>query len=162
MTDQFKISVNSLEATNQFAARLAQHLRPGDILMLNGGLGAGKTHIVKAVAQALNSQDEVSSPTYTIANVYRTDKGELLHMDAYRLESREEFWDLGLEEQFETAITMLEWGEKYAADFEEYLSINITIDQEKETKRDLQLVAVGERWQKVLAQLVTSSVDQLL
>jgi tRNA threonylcarbamoyl adenosine modification protein YjeE len=162
MTDQFTLSVNSLEATNQFAARLAQHLQPGDILMLNGGLGAGKTHIVKAVARALNSQDEVSSPTYTIANVYRTDRGELLHMDAYRLESREEFWDLGLEEQFETGITMLEWGEKYAADFEEYLSINITIDQEKETSRVLQLVAVGERWQNLLAQLVTSSVDQLL
>ncbi|MEL7220054.1 MAG: tRNA (adenosine(37)-N6)-threonylcarbamoyltransferase complex ATPase subunit type 1 TsaE [Bacteroidota bacterium] len=159
MAKLFTIKVDNLEATNTFAAHLSQHLEAGDMLILNGGLGVGKTHLVKAVASALNSIDEVSSPTYTIANVYRTDKGELLHMDAYRLESHEEFWDLGLEEQFETGITMMEWGAKYASDFEDYLSLDITIDKVVETGRSITLTAVGERWQKKLPLLTESLVN---
>lgn len=156
MANQFTVQVENLEETNAFAAYLSKHLQSGDIVMLNGGLGAGKTHIVKAVAIALNSQDQVSSPTYTIANVYRTDKGELLHMDAYRLESNEEFWDLGLEEQFETGITMMEWGAKYATDFEDYLNMDISISKTSETSRSITLTAVGDRWLRELPLIIES------
>lgn len=147
------VLVESPEQSSQLAARLGQLLEIGDVIILNGALAAGKTFFVKALAESLGSTDYISSPTYTIANFYNIPSGSVLHMDAYRLESQEEFRDLGLEEYFLESITLIEWGEKIAEDFEEYLIIDIDfVGQEKE-QRQYRFSAVGSRWQSVIEQL---------
>ncbi|MEL6968756.1 MAG: tRNA (adenosine(37)-N6)-threonylcarbamoyltransferase complex ATPase subunit type 1 TsaE [Bacteroidota bacterium] len=150
--------MQTVEVQNQaesvaLAERLGQVLAPGDVVILNGALAAGKTFFVKSLTEALGSTDYISSPTYTIANFYNIPQGSVLHMDAYRLESIEEFRDLGLEEYFPDVITLIEWGDKVADDFEDYLVVNIDfVGQEKE-QRHYQFAAVGTRAQEVLEKL---------
>lgn len=147
------VTVQSPEESTQLAARLGGVLDIGDVVILNGALAAGKTFFVKALAESLGTTDYISSPTYTIANFYNIPGGSVLHMDAYRLESMEEFRDLGLEEYFPDAITLIEWGEKVMEDFEDYLVVDIEfVGQEKE-HRQYRLSAVGTRAQRVLEEL---------
>lgn len=147
------VQVENPEQSTQLAARLGQLLSAGDVVILNGALAAGKTFFVKALAEALGSTDYISSPTYTIANFYNIPSGSVLHMDAYRLESQEEFRDLGLDEYFPDVITLIEWGEKVAEDFEDYLIIDIDFVEQEKEKRQYRFSAVGTRWQPVLDQL---------
>ncbi len=147
------IKVQNQEESVALAVRLGQVLEPGDVVILNGALAAGKTFLVKALTEALGSTDYISSPTYTIANFYNIPNGSVLHMDAYRLESIEEFRDLGLDEYFPDVITLIEWGDKVAGDFEEYLVVNIDfVGQEKE-QRQYQFEAVGDRAEAILDKL---------
>lgn len=147
------IKVQSPEESAALAARLGHLLEAGDVIILNGALAAGKTFFVKSLAEALGSNDYISSPTYTIANFYNIPSGSVLHMDAYRLESMEEFRDLGLDEYFPEVITLIEWGDKVAGDFEEYLAVDIDfVGQEKE-EREYKFSAVGARGQAVLDKL---------
>jgi len=147
------ITVQRPEETQQLAAALGKLLIPGDVVILNGPLAAGKTFFVKALAQALGSEDYISSPTYTIANFYRIDSGDFLHMDVYRIESIEEFRDLALEEHFEEAITLIEWGQKVADDFEEYLLVDIAFVEQEDTSRIFTFSPVGANWQQRLSLL---------
>ena len=149
----FTVTVQNPEESAELAKRLGQVLELGDVIILKGDLAAGKTFFVKALAESLGSTDYISSPTYTIANFYNIPEGSLLHMDAYRLESMEEFRDLGLEEYFPDAITMIEWGEKVAEDFEEYLSIEIDFVEQEKEQRQYRFSAVGERAQYLVDQL---------
>ncbi|HSL20904.1 MAG TPA: tRNA (adenosine(37)-N6)-threonylcarbamoyltransferase complex ATPase subunit type 1 TsaE [Vicinamibacterales bacterium] len=91
---------------------LAARLQPGDIVLLFGELGAGKTAFVRGLAQGLGiDPDDVSSPTFTIVQEYGGGRAPLLHVDLYRLESRE-VDDLGLEELGAEAVTAVEWAER--------------------------------------------------
>ena len=147
------LKVQSQEESTALAARLGQLLEAGDVLILNGALAAGKTYFVKALTEALGSTDYISSPTYTIANFYNLPAGSILHMDAYRLETIEEFRDLGLDEYFPDVITLIEWGEKVADDFEEYLVIDIDFVEQEKDHRSYRFSAVGERGNVILDQL---------
>jgi tRNA threonylcarbamoyladenosine biosynthesis protein TsaE len=97
--------------TERLAARVALHLRPGDVVYLRGELGAGKTAFVKAACRALGVVQSVTSPTYTVGNRYRSDAGAVSHLDLYRSRglSDEEWGDL--EPYFEDAICFVEWPE---------------------------------------------------
>lgn len=152
------ITVQSQEETEQLAAAVGRLLKKGDIVLLKGPLAAGKTFFVQALARALGSEDYLSSPTYTIANFYNIRKGQLLHLDVYRVEHIEEFRDLGLEEYFEEEITLIEWGEKVAGDFEDYLLIEIETVQDKATMRNFRLTPVGIAWQGRLSSLNIETV----
>lgn len=147
------VTVQRPEETQQLAAALSQMLIPGDVVILNGPLAAGKTFFVQALARALGSEDYISSPTYTIANIYKVRTGSFLHMDVYRLESIEAFRDLGLDEYFEEAITLIEWGQKVADDFEEYLLIDIAFVGQEDTRRQFTFTPVGTGWQQRLSEL---------
>lgn len=149
----YTLKVQSQEESTALAARLGQLLEAGDVLILNGALAAGKTYFVKALTEALGSTDYISSPTYTIANFYNLPAGSILHMDAYRLETMEEFRDLGLDEYFPDVITLIEWGEKVADDFEEYLVIDIDFVEQEKDHRSYRFSAVGERGEEILDQL---------
>lgn len=149
----YTLKVQSQEESTALAARLGQLLEAGDVLILNGALAAGKTYFVKALTEALGSTDYISSPTYTIANFYNLPAGSILHMDAYRLETIEEFRDLGLDEYFPDVITLIEWGEKVADDFEEYLVIDIDFVEQEKDHRSYRFSAVGERGKEILDQL---------
>lgn len=103
-------------ATEALAAALAPLLRPGDLVLLQGVLGAGKSFLARALIRALadDSFAEVPSPTFTLVQSYETPAGEVWHADLYRLSDPEEIVELGLEDAFETAICLLEWPDRLA------------------------------------------------
>lgn len=100
-------------ATAAFAARLAPLLRCGDLLCLEGDLGAGKTSFARALINALpGPAEEVPSPTFTLVQTYPRDALEIWHFDLYRLERPEEVWELGLEEALVSGASLIEWPER--------------------------------------------------
>lgn len=123
------------------AARLAPRLKPGDCLILSGPLGVGKTSFARALAAALGVDDAVTSPTFPIANIHAGTDFPVLHLDAYRLESVRALRDLGLEEYFEAGVAMIEWGEKFAAEFPHALTIVFAFDGEG---RRLRIAPAGD------------------
>jgi tRNA threonylcarbamoyladenosine biosynthesis protein TsaE len=104
------------DVTRALGAALAAVLEAGDVVLLGGDLGAGKTTFTQGVAWALGVRDTVTSPTFTLVRDYPTGAGfRLLHADVYRLEQLQEVLDLALPEQLEDgAIALIEWGEKAA------------------------------------------------
>jgi len=105
----------SPDETRKLAADLAKKLKPGSVLALHGELGSGKTCFVQGLAEALEVEDIVNSPTYTIINEYRG-RLRINHVDLYRLKSEADVFGLGLEELLEgDGITAIEWPEKAAS-----------------------------------------------
>jgi tRNA threonylcarbamoyladenosine biosynthesis protein TsaE len=105
--------VRSLEETGKLAARLLPLIRAAGSASLEGPLGAGKTHFVKAVALLLGVSESVSSPTFTLLHGYQGADIRLHHSDWYRLESEGEVLGLGLEEYFGDGVLLIEWGDKF-------------------------------------------------
>lgn len=137
---------------------VAPHLRAGDLLILTGGLGAGKTTFTQGLAESLGVRGPVASPTFIIARVHPSEVGgpALIHVDAYRLRSLAELDDLDLDATVDDAVTVVEWGENMA----EVLSpdyLVVTIDRESAAEVDMDhpdggprivtLSAYGPRWQ---------------
>ena len=124
MTRSFATSAD----LEQFGETLARALPLGAILVLVGAMGAGKTTLTKGLARGLEFTGEVTSPTYTYIHQYPTPHGELVHIDAYRLEDARALWRMGLEELLETArLTVIEWGEALIPDFERVTVLRFTI-----------------------------------
>jgi tRNA threonylcarbamoyladenosine biosynthesis protein TsaE len=132
--------------THRLAAMVASHLRIGDTLILAGDLACGKTSFVKGLAAALGSTDSVTSPTYALVHTYNTVAGDLMHIDAYRLSDLHEFRDLGLEEYLEESIVAIEWGDKVADLFSDYLSIAFYLIDADINHRLVTISYLGERW----------------
>ena len=107
------LDLPSPDATCAFAQRLAVRLNPGDVLLLSGEIGAGKTHFARCLIQSLlAAPEDVPSPTFTLVQVYETPTCEIWHADLYRLSSPDECVELGLAEAFETAICLVEWPDR--------------------------------------------------
>ncbi len=104
------ISKNEQDTIN-FARNFAKDLNTGDIIILSGELGSGKTKFVQGVLEYFNLANEISSPTFTIVNEYISDKVNIYHFDVYRLEDSDEFFAIGGEEYFSKGICLIEWGE---------------------------------------------------
>jgi len=149
--------------TGRVARAVAALLRPGDALLLEGGLASGKTCFTTLLARALGAEDAAASPTYGLARFHETRAGRLLHMDVYRLRGRAEFHDLGLEAYFPACITVIEWGGLVAPDFPEHLSVAFAFDPDapgaddeeagEESPRLLTLTAHGPRWRAAFPRL---------
>ena len=120
-----------------FAEQYAASLRPGDIVLLHGEMGAGKTTFIKAVCEELGVTDTVTSPTFAIVNEYRSDTtGELIyHFDFYRIKKLEEVYDMGYEDYFYCgAVCFIEWPEL----IEELLpgdAVKVTIEERESGER---------------------------
>lgn len=100
------------DATDRFGIAMAPLLRAGDVLLLDGPIGAGKTHFARALIRArLGAAEEVPSPSFTLVQVYGADP-EIWHADLYRLTHPDEAIELGLDEAFHTAICLIEWPER--------------------------------------------------
>ncbi|MDQ2065200.1 tRNA (adenosine(37)-N6)-threonylcarbamoyltransferase complex ATPase subunit type 1 TsaE [Xinfangfangia sp. CPCC 101601] len=100
-------------SASRFGAHLAQLLRSGDCLLLEGPIGAGKSHIARAAIRALCGEEtEVPSPTFTLVQVYDGPDCEIWHADLYRLSDPDEVVELGLVEAMETAISLIEWPDR--------------------------------------------------
>lgn len=111
---RFRLVSPAAEATRRLGALLAETLQPGEVLLLSGGLGAGKTTLTKGLVAALGSDEEVTSPTFTLCRTYASDP-VVAHVDCWRLEQLSEVVDLALEEVLdEGGIVVVEWGEAAA------------------------------------------------
>ena len=108
---------NSADETIALGAKIAPSIRDARIVLLRGDLGAGKTTLMKGIAEAFQaaSQDDVTSPTFTLIHEYRGPERILYHIDLYRIETERELATLGLEElsNEDSAILLIEWGEKF-------------------------------------------------
>jgi tRNA threonylcarbamoyladenosine biosynthesis protein TsaE len=121
--DKFQIISKSESETIEIAKRIAPCFHLGDIILLDGDLGSGKTHFVKGFASALGSEDPVTSPTFTIAQFYNIKNGSLLHIDTYRLADTDEFIDTGLLDFFSESIVLIEWGTKIISQLDDFILI---------------------------------------
>ena len=108
---------DSPAATEGLAARLAPHVVPGDVLGLSGTLGSGKTTFARALIRARlrRAAEEVPSPTFTLVQLYEHEAGALWHFDLYRLAAPEDAYELGIEDAFAAAISLIEWPERLGA-----------------------------------------------
>ena len=124
-----RVHLESLEQMRTFAAALAEHLRAGDLLILTGNLGAGKTTFTQSLGKALDVAGRITSPTFVIAREHlsRTGGPALVHVDAYRLADGEELEDLDLDSELDESITVVEWGAGMAEQLSnDHLDITIT------------------------------------
>ena len=141
------IKINDLESMEHFAKLLAKHLSAGDIILLNGDLGAGKTTLTQFIGKAMGVKRNINSPTFNIIKSYQGNAFKLHHMDCYRLEDSEE--DLGFDEYFEDqAVTLIEWSE-FIESFLPNNHLTINIKTINETTRNIEMKAVGQHYNKL-------------
>jgi tRNA threonylcarbamoyladenosine biosynthesis protein TsaE len=107
-----EIKLPDLAASEALATWLAPMLRVGDIVCLKGDLGSGKTTLVRFLLAALGVGDEVPSPTFNLVLTYETPDFEVWHFDLFRLRSAQEIYELGIEQAFEEAVSLIEWPER--------------------------------------------------
>jgi tRNA threonylcarbamoyladenosine biosynthesis protein TsaE len=154
MSEPVVIEAPDLEATRTFGHRLAGLLFPGAVVALVGPLGAGKTQLVRAVAEGLGIADSraVSSPTFVLIQEYDA-RLPIYHFDAYRLRGPAEFFDLGAHEYFEgNGVCLVEWADRVEECLPpEQLRVQITITGEH--ARRFTVEGRGERWAAVVRRL---------
>ncbi len=137
------------EETRDFGEHLAERLRPGDLVILTGDLGAGKTTLTQGIGTGLGVRGAITSPTFVIARVHPSlsDGPELVHVDAYRLGGAAELDDLDLDTDLDEAVTVVEWGEGLA----ESLSVDrleLSLRCTDDDQRTITLTPVGPRWRE--------------
>lgn len=133
------ISHSELE-TIEFAKEFASKLSKGDVVVLTGDLGAGKTKFTQGILTYFNLEDEISSPTFTIVNEYKKDDINIYHFDVYRLEGVDEFLAIGGDEYFEKGISIIEWGELISEVLpKNSIKINISKDMDNENNRIIKI-----------------------
>ena len=109
--NKYILNSNSENETKEFAKKFASKLNKGDVIVLSGDLGSGKTKFTEGFLSFFGLENEISSPTFTIVNEYHKDNINIYHFDVYRLEDSSEFYAIGGEEYFEKGICIIEWGE---------------------------------------------------
>jgi tRNA threonylcarbamoyladenosine biosynthesis protein TsaE len=144
-------------ATAALAARIAALTAPGDIIALNGDLGAGKTSFARAFIRACGDPyEEVPSPTFTLVQMYESDAGAIWHFDLYRLASADEAWELGIEDAFASGISLIEWPERLGPLLPAHrLEITLDFGDAPEARR---AVLVGDTgWRARLSQITADA-----
>jgi tRNA threonylcarbamoyladenosine biosynthesis protein TsaE len=128
--DSREIPLPDPASTLDLGRRLGARLSPGDVVCLSGGLGAGKTTLARGAIEAWTGQpEEAPSPTYTLVQTYEGARGQLWHVDLYRLKRPDEAWELGLEDAFFDAACLIEWPERLEGQLpRERLDIALTQD----------------------------------
>ena len=140
--------------TREFGRRLAAVLRPGDLVIVDGPLGAGKTVLVQGIAVGLGVRGEVTSPTFVIARIHRADPGRvpLVHVDAYRLGGIAEVDDLDLDTNLDDAVTVVEWGEGKVEQLSD-AHLLVRLRRQDDDTRTVELVGVGGDWSGRIGQI---------
>lgn len=138
------LELPDLAAMDAFGARIAARLRPGDVVALTGGLGAGKTTLARAIIAALGHEGEVPSPTFTIIESYDHLSPPLVHADFYRLDSPEEAREIGLDDYREGAVLLAEWPDKAGGFAHEPACLSIRLEIAEEGR--IAIVDSGPDW----------------
>ncbi len=161
-TDTVTVKIKTADQMHDFGVQLGRVLRAGDLLLLTGELGAGKTTLTRGIGEGLNVRGPVTSPTFVLARTHPSLNGgpQLVHIDAYRLGDSSELEDLDID--FKNAVVVAEWGAGLVD--EEAVALEIVIhrpvgaateasaaadDMELVEPRLLEITGVGERWQSV-------------
>jgi tRNA threonylcarbamoyladenosine biosynthesis protein TsaE len=140
----------SPEQTRRIGMRVGGALQTGDVICLQGELGAGKTTFVQGMARGWGSKDAVSSPTFILVNVYRrADDSQLFHMDAYRLDSTPEAEELDLDSMLGDGALIIEWPERMAGLIPAE-RLWITLEHVDEEGREMKFKASGKRYDDLL------------
>jgi len=139
-------SSNSYEETRKIACEFAKMLFPGDVVTLDGDLGAGKTAFTGGLAIGLGVDTHVTSPTFTIVNEYRSGRFPLFHFDVYRLETMDDLYDIGWEDYIsEGGVCVVEWADIIRDELSlPYYEIRITKSYENEDARQISIEYKGE------------------
>lgn len=128
---------NSLQETEQLATKIAGAINGGEVILLNGNLGAGKTTFTKGFAKALGVTKTVVSPTFTIIKEYEGDRLTLYHIDMYRIEDEDEIYELGIEELYRPdSVTVIEWSKMEELP-EKVITINVEVMGETTRKWEI-------------------------
>ena len=135
---------HSPEETRAFGRRLAEQLLPGDVLLFYGNLGAGKSEMTRGIAEGLGVSGPVTSPSFTILNVYDDGRVPLYHFDWYRLESAEELYEMGMDEYLGgDGVAVVEWPTQCPEAIPEtHLAVKLTPVGESE--REITLTPMGD------------------
>lgn len=151
----FKLYSNNVDETKEFGKMLAPFLKKGDVIVLSGDLGAGKTMFVSGLLSFFGKENEASSPTFTIVNEHQlTSDLKLFHFDVYRFDFEDEFLAIGGEEFYDQGICLIEWGEKIQTFLpKEYIQIAIAKDNENIDKRIIEINPIGEKYEKTLSEV---------
>ena len=150
----YKFISHSEDETKQFAYKLASRLNIGDIILLVGDLGAGKTKFTEGLLSFWNLQDEISSPTFTIVNEYNTQNINIYHFDVYRLSDVDEFFAIGGLEYFENGISIIEWGDIIEDIIpKDFIKITILKDENNLNLRTFDISPNSTRLEKVIKEL---------
>lgn len=160
-----RVRTRSVEDTKNLAAAMAEQAQPGDLLLLVGDLGAGKTTFTQGYAAALGISEPVTSPTFTLAREYR---GRLLlhHLDVFRLDQVSEVLDLGLPELLDSdGVILIEWGDSIRQALpNDYLEVALTFIEGHPSPPDERIVVltpVGSRWQARVDHLAAAAEQWL-
>ncbi len=159
-TSPFSCWLSSPEETTQLAQKIAAQLQPGDCLLLEGPIGAGKTHFARSLIQSLMTiSEDVPSPTFTLVQTYDVAGTELWHADLYRLSALEEIEELGLTEAFDDAICLIEWPDRLAELTPSHalhlaLALETDLASEHEDRRRLTLTWSDAKWQNRLGDII--------
>ena len=142
------------DSMHALGSSIAGVLRAGDVVVLSGPLGAGKTTLTQGIGRGLNVRGDITSPTFVIARVHpSTINGPaLVHVDAYRLGSFIEVDDLDLDASLDESVTVVEWGEgkvEGLADDRLHVMIQRQVGDDEDDTRRVELVGVGSRWADV-------------
>ena len=156
MTVPFELP--TVDDTRTFGRRLAGLLRAGDLVILDGPLGAGKTALVQGIGAGLGVRGEITSPTFVIARVHRPDPARwgrvtLVHVDAYRIGSMAEVDDLDLDASLEDAVTVVEWGEGKVEQLTDAHLI-VHLERREDDTRLVTLTGSGGDWAERLSGLL--------
>ncbi|WFE32134.1 tRNA (adenosine(37)-N6)-threonylcarbamoyltransferase complex ATPase subunit type 1 TsaE [Micromonospora sp. WMMD975] len=155
------VELKTVDDTREFGRRLADVLRAGDLLLLSGPLGAGKTALTQGLGAGLGVRGDITSPTFVIARVHRPDPARggrvtLVHADAYRLgeaaDPRAEIDDLDLDASVDEAVTVVEWGEGMVEQLVD-AHLRVRIDRRDDDSRVVTLEPAGGDWAARLATL---------
>ncbi|MCK9898400.1 tRNA (adenosine(37)-N6)-threonylcarbamoyltransferase complex ATPase subunit type 1 TsaE [Frankia sp. AgB32] len=151
-----QVVIPTAERMREFGASLAALLRPGDLVVLSGPLGAGKTVLAQGIAAGLGVRETVTSPTFVLARVYPQGRIPLVHVDAYRLGGIAEVDDLDLDADADSSVTVVEWGAGLVGGLApEHLEIAVVRPTAAESGevRTLRLVPSGPQWARRLREL---------
>ena len=140
--------------TKKIASTLASKLKHGDIIVLSGDLGSGKTKFTEGFLSYWGLDDEISSPTFTIVNEHNKDNTNIYHFDVYRLEDLDEFYAIGGTEYFSNGICVIEWGELIEDALpQNYIKVIFSKDEKDDSIRYLNFEAYGENLETVIKEL---------
>lgn len=144
----FSTLLKSPEHAASAAEVLAQNVAPGDVILLNGPVGSGKSHFSRSMIRSiLKVPEDIPSPTFTLVQSYETTKGPLWHSDLYRIGSTQEIEELGLLEAFEEAICLIEWPDRLG-ELAPGSALSLWLDHGPDTdSRTLNACWTDEKWQ---------------
>ena len=152
---RFDVRTETADETRAVGASLAHLLKAGDMVILVGDLGAGKTTLVQGLGAALGVRGRVTSPTYIVSRVHRSQEvgPDLIHVDAYRVEDDLDMETVDLEASLEDSVTVVEWGQGKADRLsEDRFELSLQFDGEDEDARKISLVALGGEPERRLAE----------